>query len=619
MEFAVVKKIKRQPKEKPKYTTWQNTVYVLRLALERKRFAPLIMLANSLLTPAIPAVAMFLPMTVVALILGDGDARTLVITVLAFTGATVLLQTTKSHLYMIGRIQRNGLRHSIVQDSLNLTLTTDYANLEKKEFTDAREKAMQITGDPNEAVMQIYYSLENVGANMIGMVLYVALLAQVNPLILLLAAATTVAGFFVRRGANKWRHDNDKERSGYNKRIRYISSMGSNTSLAKDLRLFAMLDWLNEVYGYYLKLRYNWHRRMESRQYLADVVDCAATFLREGAAYAYLVWLVLNQELPVDQFVLLFAAIGGFSGWVMGILDEYTTLQRRSIEYCRLREFLEFPNEFHRSDGEPVAPQLGKTHELSMRNVTFRYPGAEEDILQTIDLTISAGEKLAIVGLNGAGKTTLVKLLCGFYDPTEGQILLDGKDVRELNREMYYTLFTAVFQEFNILPGTIAENVAQLDMNDFDKDRVMRCLELSDSLQKINSLPEGIDTKLGKRVYEEAVELSGGETQRLMLARALYNDAPILILDEPTAALDPIAESRLYNRYSELSAGKTSIYISHRLASTRFCDRVIFIDEKKIAESGTHEQLLADGMKYAELFQLQSKYYQEGEVGIDED
>ena len=619
MEPASTKKTEKQPKEKPKYTTWQNTVYVLRLAFKRKRFAPLIMLAQSLLTPAIPAVAMFLPMTVVALILGEGDARRLVITVLAFTAATVLLQTLKSHLYTLGRVQRNGLRHSIVQDTLRLTLTTDYANLEKKAFTDAREKAMQVTGTPYEAVMQIYYSLENVGSNFIGLALYVALLVQVNPLILLLAAATTVAGFIVRRNANKWRHDNDKERTGYNKRTRYVSSMGSNESLAKDLRLFAMLDWLREVYETYLKLIYNWHRRAESRQFLADVVDCAATFLREGAAYAYLIWLVLYRELPVDQFVLLFAAIGGFSGWIMGLLDEYTTLQRRSIEYCHLREFIEFPNIFRRDDGEPIAPSPGKTHKLELRGVSFRYTGAEENTLKDVNLTIGAGERLAIVGLNGAGKTTLVKLLCGLYDPTEGQILLDGRDIREYNRESYYTLFTAVFQEFNIIPGTVAENVAQLETDDLDEERVLHCLELSDSLKKISSLPDGIDAKLNKRVYEDAVELSGGETQRLMLARALYNDAPILILDEPTAALDPIAESRLYNRYSELSSGKTSLFISHRLASTRFCDRVIFIDGKTIAECGTHEELLSAGKKYAELFQLQSKYYQEGEVGFDEE
>lgn len=609
METAVKNKVK----EKPKYSVWQNSVYVVRLAFERKKYTPVILLIQILLTPVIPAVAMFLPMTVVALILGEASISTLVITILTFTIVTVVLQTTKSYLSAVGKSQRNSIRHSIIiEDMLRISLTTDYANLEKKTFTDAREKANQVT---NGAARLIYDSLENVGANALGLILYVILLAQVNPLILLLTAATTVAGFFVRRSANKWRHDNDEEEAGYSKRIRYLSShIGANTSFAKDIRLFAMFDWLHDVYNSFLKMRYGWLKKAEARQYVADVVDCFATFMREGAAYAYLIWLVLFQNLPVDQFVLLFAAIGGFSGWVMGILNEYSTLQRHSLEYCRLREFMDFPNEFKQDGGDAIAPVSGKTHELELRNVSFRYPGADEDTLENINLKITAGEKLAIVGLNGAGKTTLVKLLCGFYDPTEGEVLLDGKDIREFNREQYYTLFTAVFQEFNIIPGTIAENIAQLDCTepDLNTNRVLECLELANILKKVNSLPDGIESLLGKDVHVEAVELSGGETQRLMLARALYNNAPILILDEPTAALDPIAESRLYSRYNELSSGKTSVYISHRLASTRFCDRIVLLEGKQIAESGTHEELLVAGSSYAQLFEIQSKYYQEG-------
>ncbi|MCL2663874.1 MAG: ABC transporter ATP-binding protein/permease [Oscillospiraceae bacterium] len=603
-------------KEKPKYNVWQNTIYLLRIAFERKRFTPIVLAVQSLLATAIPTVAMFLPMTVVALILREANAGMLVVTVTAFTVAIAALQATKSYLNAVSRAQRNSLRHSQIHGMLDLTLTTDYVNLEKKAYTDAKVKAEQVTASPFEAAQQIYYSLENICTNVLGFVIYTILLVQINPLILLLTAATTAAGFFVRRKANKWRHDNDKEEAGYNKRTNYISYVGLNISIAKDIRLFAMFFWLQDVYKTYTKMRFNWVRRMESRQYIADVVDCLATFLREGAAYAYLIWLVLNNNLPVEQFVLLFAAIGGFSGWVMGILDEYSTLQRRSLEYCRLREFLEYPNSFKRDNGEPIAPEAGKTHELELRNVYFRYPGAEEDTLQNINLTIGAGEKLALVGLNGAGKTTLVKLLCGFYDPTNGEVFLDGKDIRTFNREQYYTLFTAVFQEFNILPLTIAENIAQQDCEELDKDRVKRCLELSGMSEKIDSLPVGMWSLLGKRVNKEAVELSGGETQRLVLARALYKDAPIMILDEPTAALDPIAESRLYNNYNDLSSGKTSVYISHRLASTRFCDRIVFIDDRTIAESGTHEELLAAEKTYAELFKVQSKYYQQ-EVDVD--
>jgi ATP-binding cassette subfamily B protein len=314
--------------------------------------------------------------------------------------------------------------------------------------------------------------------------------------------------------------------------------------------------------------------------------------------------------MPVDQFVLLFAAIGGFSGWVIGLLNEYSTLQRHSFDFCRLREFLEFPDMTKRTGGKKITTTPGKTHRFDFNNVSFRYPGAAQDTLKDINLTINKGEKLAVVGLNGAGKTTLIMLLCGFFDPTGGVLHIDGKDVRLYNREQYTSIFTAVFQEFNILPVSIAENVAQAGMKEINRERLWYCLELAGLSEKIKTL--GIETLMRKDINDEAAELSGGETQRLMLARALYKDSSVLILDEPTAALDPIAESRLYEQYNVLSSGKTSIFISHRLASTRFCDRIIFMDNHTIAEYGTHDELMAAGGKYAKLYEIQSRYYKEG-------
>ena len=221
------------------------------------------------------------------------------------------------------------------------------------------------------------------------------------------------------------------------------------------------------------------------------------------------------------------------------------------------------------------------------------------------------GEKLAVVGLNGAGKTTLVKLLCGLLDPTEGTVFLNDVDVKTFDRDAYYTLFSAVFQEYALLSTTVAENVAQADEK-IDEARVWDCLEKAGLSQAIRALPQGIHTHVGREVYLDGVLFSGGQTQRLMLARALYKNGPILMLDEPTAALDPIAEDDIYQKYSAMTQGKTSVFISHRLASTRFCDRILFLDHGQIAEEGTHEALLAKNGGYAALFEVQSRYYQEG-------
>ena len=251
--------------------------------------------------------------------------------------------------------------------------------------------------------------------------------------------------------------------------------------------------------------------------------------------------------------------------------------------------------------------------ELKLEHVSFRYPGAEEDTIHDLDLTVRPGEKLAIVGLNGAGKTTLVKLLCGLFDPTEGRVLLNGVNVRDFNRREYYGLFSAVFQEFSILDVTVAENIAQTNEN-IDTQKLWDCIEKAGLTQTIQKLPKGLDTHVGREVYLDGVLFSGGQTQRLMLARALYKDGAILLLDEPTAALDPLAENDIYQKYKDMTAGKTSLFISHRLASTRFCDRIIFIADGRITEEGTHDQLLARGGAYARLFEIQSRYYQEGKA-----
>jgi len=395
------------------------------------------------------------------------------------------------------------------------------------------------------------------------------------------------------------------------KRLGYMKWNASDRKLGKDVRIFGMGPWLKDIYASALKLYLDFAVR-EQREYLkADLIDLVMSIVRNGVAYWYLISMTLREGLPASQFLLYFTAIGGFTAWVTGILSGFSKLHKQCLDLSTLREFLELPEQFRFADGKPLPLQADGKYTLELRNVTFRYPGAEKDTLTNVNLTIPAGEKLAIVGLNGAGKTTLVKLLCGLYDPTEGAVLLNGEDIRQFNRNDYYEHFSAVFQQFALLDVTMAENVAQTFEN-INMDRVKDCIAKAGLTEKIESLPKGYHTILGREVYFDGVELSGGETQRLMLARALYKNAPIIVLDEPTAALDPLAEQDIYMKYNEMTAGRTALYISHRLASTRFCDRILFVADGGIAEEGTHESLLTAGGRYAELFAVQSKYYQEG-------
>ncbi len=292
-------------------------------------------------------------------------------------------------------------------------------------------------------------------------------------------------------------------------------------------------------------------------------------------------------------------------------MDNLAKLDKHCIELSNVLDYLNLSEPFKFEDGKSLNIDQNTKYEISLENVSFRYTGSDKDTISNMNLCLESGEKLAVVGLNGAGKTTLVKLICGFYNPTKGRVLLNGRDIKEINRRDYYKLFTAVFQHSTTLDVTLEENVAQSDWN-IDREKVLECIEKAGLSKKLKSLENGLKTHIGKRVYEDGVEFSGGETQRLMLARALYKNAPIIVLDEPTAALDPIAENDIYIKYNDMTKGCSSVFISHRLASTRFCDRIILIENGEITEIGTHNELVELNGKYAHLFAVQSEYYKDG-------
>ena len=495
--------------------------------------------------------------------------------------------------------------------------TTSYSNLDDERFQTLFTKANECVYSNSSSGEAIWKTLTELTKNLIGFAIYVSLLTTIEPLLFLAVLLTTGISYFIGNRLNNYGYHHRDEEAEYEKHMNYFSDCTKDIGAAKDIRIFGMRPWLESLYDKAMAAYTTFHQKAESVYIWAKIADLILTFLRNALAYAFLIHEVLINGLGIAQFLLFFSAVSGFTEWITGILTNCNTLYKQSLDLSGILEFLHYPEPFRFQDGRPLKPAPGMTYEIRLEHVSFRYPGADKNTLTDIDLTLHPGEKLAIVGSNGAGKTTLVKLICGFLDPTKGRVLLNGTDIREFNRSDYYTMFSAVFQDFSLLAGTVAANVAQTEEY-IDFDRVKKCIEKAGLRAKIESLPKSYETCLNRAVYEDAILLSGGETQRLMLARALYKNAPFIVLDEPTAALDPIAESELYQKYNDITNGRSSVYISHRLASTRFCDRILLIDQAKISEEGTHAELMARGGSYANLYEIQSKYYREGESEHEE-
>ena len=554
-------------------------------------------------------IQLFLGPRILTLVEEAAALQTLLGTIALFTAALFALRFGRGYLEQIDLFARIDVRSVIIGLLGRKCNTTSYPNTLKPEFIKLRDVAHTASDGNQEATEQIWHTLTELCKNVGGFAVYLTILSHLDPILLLVTIATCLAGFWIARRTSGWMYRHRDEEEAYITRKRYIHRVAESVPVAKDIRIFGLQNWINDLYASVHDVYLAFRLRAEKVKLLAELTEAVLTMARNGIAYGYLIQMALLEHLSVGEFLLYFTAISTFTQWVMGILQASLKLHTQSLDISRVREFLDYPEPFRFSGGAALPDR--RPYELRLEDVSFRYDGAETDTLRHLNLSIRPGEKLAIVGLNGAGKTTLVKLLCGLLDPTEGRVLLNGVDVRQFNRQEYYGLFSAVFQEFSILNVTIAENIAQNTEN-IDDARVNACLDQAGLTQAVAQLPQGTKTHVGREVFLDGVLFSGGQTQRLMLARALYKDSPILILDEPTAALDPLAENDIYLKYNDMTAGKTSLFISHRLASTRFCDRIILLADGGIAEEGTHESLLAAGGPYAQLFEVQSRYYQEG-------
>lgn len=602
--------MKKKTTEKPKYSMPRNIAYVLKLQFAKNKLSLLLPVITIPLGLIISFLDIYLPKMAVSEATSQNSISVIAVRFVCIFAALLICTVLATVIENKRSIESLNFLRYFRKKKMQKCLNTDYENIESQEFRTVMDRSDQILWRSGgvSAVERISSDFCNLISNVLKYFMFSAVLSFASPWLVVYLTLMPVINFFMARHVQKFQFKNREEMSVLDKYLWYIASLCGALDASKDIRIYGLTDWLIGKYRSTMKERMSWNVKVAGKNSLSSFVDVLLILARDSVAYFVLITMVLKGQITVDNFVLYMAAVGSYATMIGGIINTFSDLSGISFLLNDYRECVDFPELKKRDDGDTVRVSRSGC-EIRMENVSYKYPTAEENTLKNISFNIKPGENISIVGLNGAGKTTLVKLLCGLYTPTEGKVSIDGRDMMDHDIYKYYSMFSAVFQDFTFLPISIASNVSCKDEDETDIERVIWALKTVGIYDKIMSFENGIYTKLNKQLNEDGIDLSGGEKQKLLIARAIYRDAPILILDEPTAALDALAERDLYQKYAELSEGKTTIYISHRLASTQFCDRIFVMDKGEIVEAGTHEELMTSGGLYSEMFEKQSSYY----------
>lgn len=591
-----------------RYSLLQNLKYTYRLLLKYEGYRYSIFgLLRLIVEVMAPFFAMALPSVVIALLLAGKDEGEVVLLVLGYAIILLLLHTVKNYLEQRTQTITFLFRIGVLEELVRKIMSIDYAYIESGEGQEQLTKAKRAILEGNEVGCEALIDETLIFIiNITGLIVYSIVSARLNIWILLFLVVTTLVVIYMNRRNRKWVENHKDYWSPYDKKLNYLYVQSIDTKNGKDIRLYKMKEWFLESFNELFDGRFKWYKNEYKRYYFAKIIERMMAFLRDGIVYGYLIYEMV-QGMSLDLFLLYLGVVAGFSIWMKRIFDSFHKMEMNSHIITDYRNFMTINDE--EDNIEEMSIPRSKTHEIKLEDVSFKYSGSDSYVLKDINLTIKEGEKLALVGMNGAGKSTLVKLICGLYIPTEGRILLDGIDIRRFSKEEYYKEFAVVFQDIFAFAFSIAQNVACTKEVDTDYQRIEESLKEAELWDKVKILPKKMNTVMLKELDEEGIVFSGGEMQKLMLARALYKDASVVILDEPTAALDPIAENTMYEKFNSYIRGKTSIFISHRLSSTRFCNRIIFLKGGEIIEEGNHERLMKKNGEYANMYKIQSHYY----------
>ena len=532
-----------------------------------------------------------------------------IITVITYTGMNWFWQ-------VIGPVKQRAIGAYVEKMLLRKSAEADLACYENPEFYDKYVRAMD---EAYDRIMKVMYTLYDLIARVIALTANSFLLFTIDPWLILFGLFPLVLGIF-RRLENVANHDMEIKKKTVNRRMEYVRRTFYLGEYAKEMRVggmyINMLREFRESYDEYRKIVNKYGLRIAAYGFIQD---CGLQLVTILGATLYSVWSAMcigsdQGGMLLGDCIVVIGGIGTISFCLNNLVQNFAEFGEHSLFLEDVRCFLDYEPKI--KDGKLEAPSSGGG--LCVHNVSFRYDGSDKDVLRNVSFDLHPGERIALVGSNGSGKTTLVKLLLRLYDPIVGEITMDGRDIKEYTLMSYRDCFSTVLQDYKMFSLTVRENVLLRPEKEGDRELVEAALSASGVSERIDRLEHGIDTVLTREFDDRGAVLSLGEQQKLSLARVFASDSPFVLLDEPSSALDPIAEYNMFENMIKATKGRSVIFISHRLSSAALADRVILMDEGRIAEMGTHGELMAKGGKYADMFRRQAENYLGSEVSAND-
>lgn len=492
-----------------------------------------------------------------------------------------------------------------------LMYEADLQNIESPEYLSLKNKAERFINADGNGFGGVLRKASTIVSNALTLVGLISIISYLNIFVLLIFVILVLITSLFQSRVKKANISLDLERPEQERKLAYDSALFSEMKYAKEIRINSMGKWLVRRFGERYNILNSFYKKMEYNSLKLQMFTNVVSFIQQGIAYGYLIYSVIEGYFGIGSFTMYLNAVNSFSGSMMSLMEGVVDLLRFGDYYTAVADYMDVPKR-QREQGLHLPISIKVPPEIEFCHVSFRYPGQDKDVLHDINIKITPGEKLSIVGENGAGKTTFIKLILRLYQPTEGNILLNKRNIQDYDFDEYVQIFSAVFQDYALFSMSLRQNIVLHDDN--EEDKKIREIMISNGLgEKLELLENGLDTQIYKNFDESGFEPSGGEGQKIALSRAVYKDTPVVILDEPTAALDPRAEYEIYQNFHILVQGKTAVYISHRLSSAKFCDKIAVFRQGRIVEYGTHLELYQRKGLYYELFELQAKFYLEEE------